>query len=111
MGAAVDLGHVNKTEDSRRRGQVHPLLNVPAWHGTILPATDGDIWLAVAFAEYERYVAKEKAMKNRNDGKLTQANRDELGGRSVRLAKRLSLGGAQDQGRSFDRNQVRLAER
>ncbi len=38
------------------------LLQVPAWHGTILPATDGDIWLATAFADYERIVAKQKTM-------------------------------------------------
>ncbi len=37
----------------------------PAWHGTILPRTDADIWLAAAFADYERIVAEEKALKAR----------------------------------------------
>jgi Phospholipase B len=32
----------------------------PAWHGTILPAGDGDIWLASAFAEYEKMVSEER---------------------------------------------------
>jgi hypothetical protein len=32
----------------------------PAWHGTILPASDGDIWLASAFAEYEEMVSAER---------------------------------------------------
>jgi Phospholipase B len=32
----------------------------PAWHGTILPATDGDLWLASAFAEYEGMVSLER---------------------------------------------------
>ena len=35
----------------------------PAWHGTILPESDADIWLAAAFADYERIVADEKAIK------------------------------------------------
>jgi hypothetical protein len=29
------------------------------WRGTLLPKTDGDIWLAIAFAEYEKAVAVE----------------------------------------------------
>ncbi len=73
---AVDLPSVHSHKDEHA-GKTPRLLNVPAWHGTLLPASDGDIWLAVAFAEYERYVAKEKGMKSK-DGELTQADRDEL---------------------------------
>ncbi len=29
----------------------------PAWHGTILPSTDADTWLAASFADYERVVS------------------------------------------------------
>jgi hypothetical protein len=36
-----------------RRGRVEEA----AWHGTILPKSDADIWLATAFADYERIVA------------------------------------------------------
>src|SRR5205807_2452248 len=38
----------------------------PAWHGTILPKTDADIWLTTAFAEYERVVARENSMEERH---------------------------------------------
>ena len=34
----------------------------PAWKGTLLPKTDADIWLATAFAEYERIVSLEKSL-------------------------------------------------
>ncbi|MFN0051485.1 MAG: C45 family autoproteolytic acyltransferase/hydrolase [Planctomycetales bacterium] len=34
-----------------------------AWRGTLLPAGDGDIWLAAAFAEYEHIVALENALR------------------------------------------------
>jgi hypothetical protein len=36
--------------------------SVPAWHGTILPKTDADIWLATGFANYERIVALQKSL-------------------------------------------------
>jgi hypothetical protein len=35
----------------------------PAWHGTILPKSDADVWLAAAFADYEKIVALEKSLK------------------------------------------------
>jgi hypothetical protein len=35
----------------------------PAWHGTLLPRTDADTWLAAGFAEYERVYAREKAVR------------------------------------------------
>jgi hypothetical protein len=50
----------------------------PAWHGTILPKTDADIWLAAGFADYERVVALETALKKRSAGKLTAADKDRL---------------------------------
>ena len=52
---------------------------VPAWHGTILPRTDGDVWLAAAFAEYEHIAALENAYRQRAaDGKLSDSERDRL---------------------------------
>ena len=52
----------------------------PAWHGTILPKTDADIWLAAGFAEYEKIVALENALRaEREDGKLTPEDRDRIG--------------------------------
>jgi hypothetical protein len=35
----------------------------PAWHGTILPAADGDTWLSAAFADYQQIVALEQAIR------------------------------------------------
>lgn len=46
---------------SKTAGKKGRVQNVPAWHGTILPAADGDVWLATAFADYERIVAADKA--------------------------------------------------
>ena len=56
---------------------VHPA----AWHGTILPKSDADIWLAAAFADYEKAVARELALKARAKAKgreLTRAEKDEI---------------------------------
>lgn len=47
-----------------------------AWNGTLLPQTDGDIWLAAAFAEYEKIVALENAL--RKNGELKPADRDRI---------------------------------
>jgi hypothetical protein len=52
---------------------------VPAWHGTILPKTDADIWLATAFADYQKIVALENALlEQAKDGKLTADDKDKL---------------------------------
>ena len=50
----------------------------PAWRGTILPAADADVWLAAAFADYERIVALEKALEDRTGGRLDAAGRRRL---------------------------------
>jgi hypothetical protein len=51
----------------------------PAWHGTLLPKTDADTWLAAAFAEYERVVALQKALKARaKDGKLSEEDKEPI---------------------------------
>jgi hypothetical protein len=50
----------------------------PAWHGTLLPKADADVWLTSAFAGYERLVALEAALKKRGKGKLTEKDRDRL---------------------------------
>ena len=60
-----------------------------AWHGTLLPASDGDIWLTSAFATFQEYVARERDLlkghaKDAKDtwAQLTSAEREEL---AVRL--------------------------
>ncbi len=40
----------------------HEHEHAPLWHGTLLPESDSDIWLAAAFADYERIVVEEKAI-------------------------------------------------
>jgi hypothetical protein len=42
------------------------LHTTPAWRGTLLPASDADIWLVSAFSAYERYVAMEKALRRQS---------------------------------------------
>jgi Phospholipase B len=51
----------------------------PAWRGTLLPAEDADVWLATAFADYERIASLENALKvQAADGKLTKADREQI---------------------------------
>lgn len=55
---AIDLG----PKWSRDRSSPPGDSSKPAWKGTILPKTDADIWLAVAFADYERIASLEKSL-------------------------------------------------
>lgn len=64
-----------------------PDTSVPAWHGTVLPQTDADIWLAAAFSDYERYVALEKALRERHGGKLNDDDQRRL---RIEIAKALT---------------------
>lgn len=78
--AVVDLdakGGSQQTTASRerRRRNVHS----PAWQGTILPKTDADIWLAAAFADYERFVAEEMRMLGDDRQELSTDERQQLG--------------------------------
>ncbi|WP_024872261.1 C45 family autoproteolytic acyltransferase/hydolase [Tolumonas lignilytica] len=51
----------------------------PAWHGTLLPKNDADIWLTTAFANYERIVALEKNLTQKaSSHKLSQHDVDTL---------------------------------
>jgi hypothetical protein len=77
---AVDLPGGKKSETMTVKDkEEHPLLNVPAWHGTLLPASDADIWVATAFADYERIYSWEKAHRAKHeDSQLTTEERDHL---------------------------------
>jgi hypothetical protein len=73
---AVDLKPEKKQDSGKKERK---LLRVPAWHGTLLPQSDGDIWLATAFAEYERIVAREQEMKGEDKkAELKPEDRDRL---------------------------------
>lgn len=58
---AVDLKPFPDTEHEpyQRDNAVYPA----AWHGTLLPAAESDTWLATAFADYERIVSHETALR------------------------------------------------
>jgi hypothetical protein len=62
-----------------------PLPTRAAWHGTLLPRTDADTWLATGFAEYEKLVARENALRDRHEAEddgpaqLTSTERERLG--------------------------------
>jgi hypothetical protein len=69
--AAVDLepsleGKTENASYERRRRSNHVST---AWHGTLLPRTEADAWLAAAFADYERIVAREHALAREHDRK------------------------------------------
>jgi hypothetical protein len=91
--AAVDLHNPNKSSfqigeqqdderNRRRREEERAQISKPAWHGTLLPKTDADTWLAAGFAGYERIVARYNSLKDKNEGRgnktLTSADRDRL---------------------------------
>jgi Phospholipase B len=69
----VDLARLTPAETERAAGE-----HRPAWHGTVLPETAADTWLAAAFADYERIVAEEKAVRARSRGALP-GKRDQEG--------------------------------
>jgi hypothetical protein len=73
-----DPAHRRKIAAETQR--IPPLpATVPAWHGTLLPQNDADVWLATAFANYEKIVALENAFRKRAaDGKLSKTDREQL---------------------------------
>jgi hypothetical protein len=94
---AVDLGQGSEPRPGRgRRGAgeedgaedetdfAFNLRPEPAWRGTLLPAADRDVWLTTAFAELERYAAREKSLRREKNGKnregkaLSENERDRL---------------------------------
>lgn len=79
---AVDLASSKSTKKEGRvkepEGDVAGILPA-AWHGTLLPRSDADIWLAAAFADYEKIVAREKAIRERaKDRALDASEQDRL---------------------------------
>jgi hypothetical protein len=77
--AAVDLQkqHEDDADKAIKLPEDRPWQSGPAWHGTLLPRTDADIWLATAFADYERIVATEKARRLAStENRLSDEDRD-----------------------------------
>ncbi|HEX4792348.1 MAG TPA: C45 family autoproteolytic acyltransferase/hydrolase [Humisphaera sp.] len=60
---AVDLATDSSDKDEADSSEEHDRQQPPpAWHGTLLPAEDGDLWLASAFAGFHEYAAHEREM-------------------------------------------------
>lgn len=78
--AAVDLrGLLEAPEKVARRDDQGAPPTTPAWHGTLLPKSDADVWLASAFAGYERFFSHERALKAKAaDGKLSAADQEQI---------------------------------
>jgi hypothetical protein len=81
--AAVDLPDPNKAvfDTARSEDSDSIQLTKPAWHGTVLPKTDADTWLAAAFPTYERIVAYANAARERHHDRnrtLTKVDRERL---------------------------------
>jgi len=83
---AVDLKRDDSADDGKDKDDDDKPQPPPAWHGTILAASDSDVWLASAFAEFHDYAARanqmlqenSKAEKNDKPAKLTGDQCDEL---------------------------------
>ncbi len=77
--AVADLHDPEKEDSSADAKEDHKTPEtVAAWHGTLLPKTDADVWLASAFRDYERIAALDNAYRKHNKGKLKSADRDDL---------------------------------
>ncbi len=64
-----------------------------AWHGTLLPESDAEIWLTTAFANYERIVAQEKAaLGSAKKGRLKSERSRPTGPLRFLLPQRLRVG-------------------
>src|SRR5262249_15579190 len=83
---AVDLPEPLNSPVTQAVAQEHdrPVPTVPAWDRTPFAKGDADIWVATAFADYERLVAREHALresregKGRSNAKLSSDDRDRL---------------------------------
>ncbi len=74
---AVDLSGLNVSYEASDEHSAET--SPPAWHRTILPKTDADIWLATGFADFERVVALEKSLRAKaKEGKLGQDDQDRV---------------------------------
>ncbi|HEX3870869.1 MAG TPA: hypothetical protein VHV77_10560, partial [Pirellulales bacterium] len=78
---AFDLKPVDDEKPAERKTRhADEIVFYPAaWHGTLLPATDADTWLAAAFSDYEKIVSLENTIRKETRGKpLKQSQRDEI---------------------------------
>jgi hypothetical protein len=80
VGEALDLHDPEGTELASAARKEPESATSTAWHGTLLPKSDADVWLSTGFANYERIVALEKALRKHAKGSLLEgADYDQLG--------------------------------
>lgn len=93
-----------------------PLHTTPAWHGTLLPKTDADTWLAAGFADYERIVAREHALRERHEKAdngedcLTAEERDRLAVQRFGCRSRYLAGARADSDVALAKTRADLAQ-
>ncbi len=75
---AVDLHNPDGHELAGMGDDANDPETQPAWHGTLLPEKDSDIWLTTAFANYERIVALENTLKAQSGGKLSEEDKNRI---------------------------------
>ena len=76
-GKAVDLGGHRR----EAQGGQEAKSSQPAWHGTILAKSDGDLWLATAFADYEHVFNQDNQRAQASDGRcLCAADKQKTAG-------------------------------
>ncbi len=87
--AAVDLSPRVPTgmgdREEQRPEDFRQVRGEPAWHGTLLPKGDADVWLTSAFANYERIAGGDRTPSRRGGGDRG----GDLGGDRDRLATEL----------------------
>ncbi|MBI3837499.1 MAG: hypothetical protein HY288_06155 [Planctomycetia bacterium] len=73
LAKAVDLVPFPKNDPKNEHNELdpkgRPRILPHAWRGTLLSQSDADIWLAAAFADYEKIVALEKSLVRKAAGK------------------------------------------
>ena len=76
---AVDLSPFPKDDDDKKPSPKFDARHPFAWRGTLLPKSDGDVWLAAGFAELEHVVAFENACRRESEEEqLPRSNRDRV---------------------------------
>jgi hypothetical protein len=70
----VKVADIFDRADAKHSGSHSDPATTAAWHGTLLPRSDADIWITAGFAQYERVVALENALRQQSEDKLTAAD-------------------------------------
>lgn len=82
-----------------------------AWHGTLLPAAESDMWLPIAFAHFEKIVALENALKKKAGSKTFDPEHEEEIGLELNYYRSLyTLGSLAGTDKALDNFQESVAD-